>query len=329
MSTRPPSSARTSRSDGSRSSDLASSDQSEGAPAGSGHPADSAAFSRVLLKLSGEALMGDQGYGIDPEQISGVARVVRDAHDRDVEVAIVVGTPALLYGDGMITPAITVLSAVEGLKVATPLFDPYVVPIAVVILVGVFAIQRHGTHRVGGLFGPVMVVWFLTIAALGIAELLQQPLVLTAIDPRHAVAFFRDHGWHGFAVLGAVFLAVTGGEALYADMGHFGRRPIRLAWFSLVLPALVLNYLGQGALLLENPDAAHQPFFRLAPTWALLPLVILATVATIIASQATITGAFSLARQAIQLGLLPRLEIQHTTAAPAAKKIKGEARIGQ
>ena len=221
---------------------------------------------------------------------------------------------ALLYGDGMITPAITVLGAVEGLKVATPLFEAYVVPIAVAILIGVFAIQRHGTHRVGGLFGPIMVGWFLVIAALGISWLVEEPVVLTAVDPRHALAFFREHGWHGFAVLGAVFLVVTGGEALYADMGHFGRRPIRIAWFALVLPALLLNYFGQGALLLSNPKAAEQPFFLLAPEWALFPLVGLATAAAIIASQALISGAFSLTRQAIQLGYCPRLDIEHTSS---------------
>ena len=221
---------------------------------------------------------------------------------------------ALLYGDGMITPAITVLGAVEGLKVATPLFEAYVVPIAVAILIGVFAIQRHGTHRVGRLFGPVMVGWFLVIAVLGMVSLVDNPVVLTAVDPRHAFAFFRAHGWHGFAVLGAVFLVVTGGEALYADMGHFGRRPIRLAWFALVLPALLLNYFGQGALLLSHPEAASQPFFLLAPAWALFPLVILATAAAIIASQALISGAFSLTRQAIQLGYCPRLDIEHTSS---------------
>jgi KUP system potassium uptake protein len=220
---------------------------------------------------------------------------------------------ALLYGDGMITPAITVLGAVEGLNVATPLFEPYVVPVAVAILVCVFAIQKHGTHRVGRMFGPVMVVWFLTIGALGIAWLVREPVVLTAVDPRHAVSFFREHGWHGFAVLGAVFLVVTGGEALYADMGHFGKRPIRFAWFALVLPALLLNYFGQGALLLGNPEAARQPFFLLAPGWALLPLVALATAAAIIASQALISGAFSLTQQAIQLGYCPRLDIEHTS----------------
>jgi KUP system potassium uptake protein len=220
---------------------------------------------------------------------------------------------ALLYGDGMITPAITVLGAVEGLKVVTPLFDAYVVPIAVVILVGVFAIQRHGTHSVGRMFGPIMVVWFVAIALLGVVPMLREPVVLTAIDPRHAVTFFRQHGWHGFAVLGAVFLVVTGGEALYADMGHFGKRPIRFAWYTLVLPALLLNYFGQGALLLTNPAAAEQPFFLLAQGWALVPMVGLATAAAIIASQALISGAFSLTQQAIQLGYSPRLDIEHTS----------------
>ena len=221
---------------------------------------------------------------------------------------------ALLYGDGMITPAITVLGAVEGLNVLTPLFEPYVVPVTVVILIGIFVIQQFGTHRVGNLFGPIMVVWFLVLAALGIRWIVQYPAVLLAVDPRHAVHFFRENGLHGITVLGAVFLAVTGGEALYADMGHFGKRPIRLAWFSLALPALVLNYFGQGALLLINSHAAEQPFFLLAPSWALLPLVILATFAAIIASQALISGAFSLTRQAIQLGYCPRLDIAHTSS---------------
>ena len=221
---------------------------------------------------------------------------------------------ALLYGDGMITPAITVLGAVEGLKVATPLFEPFVVPVTVGILIAVFAIQKHGTDRVGTLFGPIMVVWFVTIAVLGVVSLLRAPVVLSAFNPLHAVAFFQAHGLHGFAVLGAVFLVVTGGEALYADMGHFGKRPIRLAWFGLVLPALLLNYFGQGALLLLNPAAVEQPFFLLAPSWALYPLVALATAAAIIASQALISGAFSLTRQAIQLGYCPRLDIEHTSS---------------
>jgi KUP system potassium uptake protein len=221
---------------------------------------------------------------------------------------------ALLYGDGMITPAITVLGAIEGLTVATPLFQPYVVPVTVAILIAIFTIQRYGTHRVGNLFGPIMVAWFITIALLGLTWIVEQPVVLTAVDPRHAVTFFNEHGLHGFAVLGAVFLVVTGGEALYADMGHFGKRPIRIAWFALVLPGLVLNYFGQGALLLLDASAAQQPFFLLAPTWALLPLVGLATAAAIIASQALISGAFSLTRQAIQLGYSPRLDIDHTSS---------------
>ena len=221
---------------------------------------------------------------------------------------------ALLYGDGMITPAITVLSAVEGLTLATPLFDAYVVPIAVAILIAIFAIQRYGTHRVGGLFGPIMAIWFVVIALLGIGWIAREPVVLTAIDPTHAFTFFRANGWHGFAVLGAVFLVVTGGEALYADMGHFGKAPIRLAWFWCVLPALLLNYFGQGALMLLNQETAAQPFFLLAPDWALLPLVTLATAAAIIASQALISGAFSLTRQAVQLGYAPRLDIEHTSS---------------
>src|SRR5699024_9886470 len=188
---------------------------------------------------------------------------------------------ALLFGDGMITPAITVLSAVEGLSVATNVFEPYIVPIAVVILIGLFALQKQGSGAVGRLFGPVMLVWFLTLGLLGIASIVQHPAVLTAINPLHAVAFFSDNGFTGFLVLGSVFLAVTGGEALYADMGHFGLPPIRLAWFCLVLPALMLNYFGQGALLLRNPDVAHS-FYQLAPDWALYPLVILATLAAVI-----------------------------------------------
>jgi KUP system potassium uptake protein len=221
---------------------------------------------------------------------------------------------ALLYGDGMITPAISVLSAVEGLQVATPLFAPYVVPTSVAILIVLFVVQQYGTHKVGRLFGPVMVVWFITIAVLGIVWIVREPSVIGAINPVHAVRYFRSHGFPGIAVLGAVFLAVTGGEALYADMGHFGKRPIRIAWFALVLPALVLNYFGQGALLLIDGDAAKQPFFLLAPTWALFPLVGLATAAAIIASQALISGAFSLTQQAIQLGYAPRLDIEHTSS---------------
>jgi KUP system potassium uptake protein len=237
----------------------------------------------------------------------------RLATGRPVLIALGIFGTALLYGDGMITPAITVLGAIEGLEVATPLFQPYVVPVTVVILAGLFLIQRYGTHRLGGLFGPVMVIWFVTLAGLGIVWTARFPAVLGAFDPRHAFAFFHDNGVIGFTVLGAVFLVVTGGEALYADMGHFGRHPIRVAWFALVLPALILNYLGQGALLLLDPSVDH-PFFLLAPSWALLPLVGLATAAAIIASQALISGSFSITRQAIQLGLAPRLEVEHTSA---------------
>ncbi len=220
---------------------------------------------------------------------------------------------ALLYGDGMITPAITVLSAVEGLNVATPLFTPYVVPLAVLILIAVFSLQRYGTDRVGRMFGPVMVMWFILIAALGVSWIVVTPSVVGAIDPRHAITFFRENGYRGFVILGAVFLVVTGGEALYADMGHFGRQPIRRAWFGLVLPALLLNYFGQGAMLLQNPEAAAQPFFLMTPGWALLPVVAIATAAAIIASQALISGVFSLTRQAIQLGYFPRLDVEHTS----------------
>jgi KUP system potassium uptake protein len=237
----------------------------------------------------------------------------RPAVTRGVLVALGIVGAALLYGDGMITPAISVLGAIEGLQVATPVFTPWVVPISVGILLALFVIQRHGTHRVGGLFGPVMMLWFATIAVLGVRWIVRAPEVLGAVNPAHAVAFFVEHGWHGFAVLGAVFLVVTGGEALYADMGHFGRRPIRLAWFALILPALMINYFGQGALLLVTPEAAPQAFFRMVPSWGLLPLVALSVAAAIIASQALISGAFSLTRQAIQLGYAPRLDIQHTS----------------
>jgi KUP system potassium uptake protein len=220
---------------------------------------------------------------------------------------------ALLYGDGMITPAITVLGAVEGLEVATTRFTPWVVPISVAIITALFCVQQAGTGLIGKVFGPVMVVWFVVIALLGIGGILQHPAVLTAISPHHAVAFFTEHRGHALVVLGSVFLVVTGGEALYADMGHFGRSPIRRAWFALVLPALLLNYFGQGAKLIEAPEAAANPFFKLSPGWFLLPLVGLATAAAVIASQALISGAYSLTMQAVQLGYLPRLAIEHTS----------------
>ncbi len=219
---------------------------------------------------------------------------------------------ALLIGDGMITPAISVLSAVEGLKIATPLFEPYVIYITVAILTGLFYMQKAGTAKIGSVFGPIMVLWFSTLACLGIVNILKAPHVLAAVNPIFAIRFFVENNSQAFFVLGSVVLAVTGGEALYADMGHFGRRPIKVAWFFGVLPALLLNYFGQGALMVTNPDVDH-PFFQMAPGWATIPLVILSTAATVIASQALISGVFSLSRQAIQLGYIPRLNIVHTS----------------
>lgn len=221
---------------------------------------------------------------------------------------------ALLYGDGVLTPAISILGAMEGLSVATPTFTPFVVPITIAIIVGLFLIQSRGTAGVGKIFGPVTLLWFVVLGVLGISQIFHYPEVLSAANPYHAVTFFVREGWHGFIILGSVFLVVTGGEALYADMGHFGAKPIRLAWFTVALPALLLNYFGQGALLLENPAMAENPFYRLAPGWALYPMIVLATCAAIIASQAIISGAYSLTMQGMQLGLLPRLRIQHTSS---------------
>jgi KUP system potassium uptake protein len=222
---------------------------------------------------------------------------------------------ALFYGDAIITPALSVLSAIEGLKVATPAFDSYVVPLTVFILVILFMVQSRGTASVATFFGPVMLFWFITIATAGIWHVGQNLTFLLAFNPAYGVGFLLRHGVIGFYTLGAVFLVVTGAEALYADLGHFGRGPIRAAWLAVVLPALLVNYLGQGALVLANPKSVENPFFLLFPDWALLPMVVLATVATVIASQAVISGAYSLTRQAIQLGLLPRLEIRHTSEA--------------
>lgn len=222
---------------------------------------------------------------------------------------------ALLYGDGMLTPAVTVLSAMEGLEVATPLFKPYVVPLSLVVLVALFSVQRFGTGKVGSVFGPVMFAWFAVLGLLGLRGIVMAPQILQALSPHHAALFLLHNGRIAFVVLGAVFLAVTGAEALYADMGHFGASPIRRAWFGVTFPALVLNYLGEGALLLTNPGAARNPFFFLAPSWTVLPLVGLATFAAVIASQALISGAYSLTMQAIQMGYLPRLHIQHTSHA--------------
>ncbi|MBN8726588.1 MAG: potassium transporter Kup [Xanthomonadales bacterium] len=220
---------------------------------------------------------------------------------------------SLFFGDGVITPAISVLSAVEGLEVAAPALTPYVVPITVVILMGLFAIQRRGSGKVGAVFGPVMCVWFAVIAVLGAIQVVQHPFVLKALSPHYAVQFFAVAGWPAFFALSAVVLCITGAEALYADMGHFGKKPIRLAWFDFILPALVLNYFGQGALLIADPAAAQNPFYLLAPPMLLYPMIALAALATVIASQSVISGAFSVAREAIQLGFLPRMQVRHTS----------------
>ena len=234
--------------------------------------------------------------------------------ERSLLILLGIFGASLLYGDGIITPAISVLGAMEGLSVATPALQPFVVPITIGILVGLFWFQSHGTARVGAVFGPVMLLWFLVLAALGAAQVVNYPAVLAAVNPVLAARFFADTGWHGYVVMGSVFLVVTGGEALYADMGHFGTRPIRVDWFTIVLPSLMLNYLGQGALLLESPAAAENPFYLLAPDWAIYPMIVLAVAAAVIASQAVISGAYSLTMQAVQLGFSPRLKIEHTSA---------------
>ncbi len=220
---------------------------------------------------------------------------------------------ALFYGDGVITPAISVLSAIEGLEVAAPALKPYVIPLTVSVLVALFALQRRGTATVGALFGPVMIVWFAVLGFIGVVNIMRAPQILGALNPLHAYAFLTQHGFASFTVLGAVFLAVTGAEALYADMGHFGKVPIRFAWFACVLPGLALNYFGQGGLLIANPQAVENPFYLMFPGWALLPMVVLATAATVIASQAVISGTYSMTRQAIQLGFLPRMNIVQTS----------------
>ena len=220
---------------------------------------------------------------------------------------------ALIYGDGIITPAISVLSALEGVNVVTDVLKPYVVPTALVVLLVLFGAQKKGTASIGRVFGPIMLLWFVAIAILGLSSIVRRPDVIMAIDPLHAIRFILTHGWRSFVVLGGVFLAITGGEALYADMGHFGRNPIRSSWYTVVLPALLLCYAGQTALLLENPGLEGNPFFKLAPAWAVVPLVVLATLATVIASQSIITGAFSLTRQAMQLGWFPGLNIRQTS----------------
>jgi KUP system potassium uptake protein len=229
-------------------------------------------------------------------------------------VALGIFGASLFYGDGMITPAISVLSAVEGLKVIDSSLGELVIPITVAILTALFAIQRLGTHVVGRAFGPVMALWFAVLAVLGLSEVVQHPGILRALSPSYGAEFLFDHGGTAFVALGSVVLTITGAEALYADMGHFGRPPIRRAWFFLVFPALILNYMGQGALIVNDPSAVENPFFLLAPEWSRIPMVILATAATVIASQAVISGAFSVTRQAVRLGVLPRLTIRHTSA---------------
>jgi KUP system potassium uptake protein len=271
----------------------------------------------VSLKYVLFMLRADNGGEGGVMALTALARRATAAHPRLSGVLVLLGLfgTALFYGDSMITPAISVLSAVEGLDVALPGMSHWVVPVTVILLIGLFLIQKHGTARIGILFGPVMVLWFVVLGVLGIHGIVQRPEVLQALNPWWAVNFFIAHPGIGVTILGAVVLALTGAEALYADMGHFGRQPIARAWFALVLPGLVLNYFGQGALLLENPEAARNPFYLLAPSWALLPMIGLATLATIIASQAVISGAFSLSQQAMQLGYIPRMQVQHTSSA--------------
>ncbi|HEX9195778.1 MAG TPA: potassium transporter Kup [Azonexus sp.] len=246
-----------------------------------------------------------------------IALALRDVQDkpRQAKAVMIVGIlgAAMFYGDGMVTPAISVLSAVEGLEVATPAFKPFVIPITIVVLFALFYIQRHGTALVGNFFGPVMLLWFSTLALLGLHNIVAHPAILHALNPLYGIEFLFDNKAMALMAMGNVVLAVTGAEALYADMGHFGRKPIQRAWFAFVLPALVLNYFGQGALIYADPEAAKNPFFLSAPDWALYPLVGLATVATVIASQAVISGAFSVTRQAMQLGFVPRMEVQQTS----------------
>jgi KUP system potassium uptake protein len=269
----------------------------------------------IAIKYVSYVMRADnQGEGGILALMALIPATYRGPQSRGVLLALGLFGSALLYGDGVITPAVSVLSAVEGLSQATEKLTPFVVPLSVVILTGLFLVQKRGTAAVGAMFGPVMVVWFITIGAIGLKWVLDAPHVLVAANPEYAVQFFVQNRYHGFVVLGAVFLAVTGGEALYADMGHFGAGPIRVAWFSMVMPGLLLNYFGQGALLLADPSAAESPFYRLVPLSMVVPFVALATVAAVIASQALISAVFSLTRQAVQLGYSPRVEIRHTSA---------------
>jgi len=268
----------------------------------------------VSLKYAVFVMRADnQGQGGILALMALALSKVQSPRDRRILLLLGILGAALFYGDSMITPAISVLSAVEGLKVATTVFDDFVLLITIAIVIGLFLLQKRGTAAMGAYFGPIVCVWFTVLAGMGIGQIVQYPMVLEALSPHHALFFILENPLIAFIILGAVVLAITGTEALYADMGHFGRRPIRIAWFSFVFPALVLNYFGQGALLLRDPKTIENPFFLMVPSWATIPLVLLSTVATIIASQAMISGAFSLSRQAVQLGLSPRLEIRHTS----------------
>jgi KUP system potassium uptake protein len=273
------------------------------------------AMKYVLLVMRAD----NDGEGGIMALLALAARSIPDPRRRAPLVLVGLAGASLFFGDGMITPAISVLSAVEGLRVAEPGLAPFVLPVASLVLVTLFAVQRFGTERIGRWFGPVMALWFAVIAAGGAWQIVHRPEVLAAVDPRHAAAFLRSHGAIGFFALGSVFLALTGAEALYADMGHFGRQPIRADWFALVLPALALNYLGQGALVLGEPETVRDPFFRMFPSWSLYPLVLLATMATVIAAQAVISGAFALSQQAMHLGLLPSLEVRQMSAEKAGQ----------
>jgi KUP system potassium uptake protein len=269
----------------------------------------------VSLKYVVFVLRADNdGEGGILSLVALATRGVADGRMRWALMILGVFGASMFYGDAMITPAISVLSAVEGLEVATPVFSHAIIPVTLVILTVLFVIQYRGTGSVGSLFGPVIVLWFLALAASGVYRIADNPSVLQALDPLQAAAFLAANPVAGFLVLGSVFLVITGGEALYADMGHFGARPIRLAWFGLVMPALLLNYFGQGAFVLANPEGIKNPFYLMLPAWSVLPMVVLATAATVIASQAVISGAYSLTRQAIQLGYIPRMKIEHTSA---------------
>ena len=269
----------------------------------------------ISLKYLVFVLRADNGGEGGILSLTALATPIRPTgrHERSLLILVGIFGAALLYGDGIITPAISVLGAMEGLSVATPGLQPYIVPITVAILVALFLLQSRGTAGIGKIFGPVTLLWFTVLAVLGLLQIIRVPAVLAAVNPLYGVRFFLETGWQGYLVLGSVFLVVTGGEALYADMGHFGTRPIRIDWFAIVLPSLLLNYFGQGALLLENPAAAENPFYLLAPAWAIFPMILLAVAAAVIASQAVISGAFSLTMQAVQLGFSPRIRIDHTS----------------